>query len=298
MPTVDLSQLPQPQIIEVLDFETILTEVKQVMLGAFPEEQRPAIAAAMRLESEPLNAIAQTIAYREMLLRQRINEGAAACMLSHSVGTDLDNLVANNDTRRLLIQAATETTDAIYESDTALRLRAQAAFEGLSVAGPTGAYEFFARSASGQVADARATSPHPAEVVVAILPFGEQGTASPELLEIVRTALSAEHIRPVGDRLTVKSAELVHYQIQARLFFYPGPESEPIQNAAEQALQHWLLEQRKIGRNVARSAIMAALHAQGVQRIELISPATDLEITDTQVAWCDSVALSKGGTDE
>ncbi|WP_370555510.1 baseplate J/gp47 family protein [Edwardsiella tarda] len=298
MPTVDLSQLPQPQIIEVLDFEIILTEVKQVMLGAFPEEQRPAIAAAMRLESEPLNAIAQTIAYREMLLRQRINEAAAACMLSHSAGADLDNLVANNDTRRLLIQAATETTDAIYESDTALRLRAQAAFEGLSVAGPTGAYEFFARSASGQVADARATSPHPAEVVVAILPFGEQGTASPELLEIVRTALSAEHIRPVGDRLTVKSAELVHYQIQARLFFYPGPESEPIQNAAEQALQHWLLEQRKIGRNVARSAIMAALHVQGVQRIELISPATDLEITDTQVAWCDSVALSKGGTDE
>lgn len=298
MPTVDLSQLPQPQIIEVLDFETILTEVKQVMLGAFPEEQRPAIAAAMRLESEPLNAIAQTIAYREMLLRQRINEGAAACMLSHSVDADLDNLAANNDTRRLLIQAATETTDAIYESDTALRLRAQAAFEGLSVAGPTGAYEFFARSASGQVADARATSPHPAEVVVAILPFGEQGTASPELLEIVRTALSAEHIRPVGDRLTVKSAELVHYQIQARLFFYPGPESEPIQNAAEQALQRWLLEQRRIGRNVARSAIMAALHVQGVQRIELVSPATDLEITDTQVAWCDSVALSKGGTDE
>ncbi|STD27898.1 Uncharacterized homolog of phage Mu protein gp47 [Edwardsiella tarda] len=298
MPTVDLSQLPQPQIIEVLDFETILTEVKQVMLSAFPEEQRPAIAAAMRLESEPLNAIAQTIAYREMLLRQRINEAAAACMLSHSAGTDLDNLAANNDTRRLLIQAATETADAIYESDTALRLRAQAAFEGLSVAGPTGAYEFFARSASGQVADARATSPHPAEVVVAILPFGEQGTASPELLEIVRTALSAEHIRPVGDRLTVKSAELVRYQIQARLFFYPGPESEPIQNAAEQALQRWLLEQRRIGRNVARSAIMAALHVQGVQRIELVSPATDLEITDTQVAWCDNVVLSKGGTDE
>lgn len=298
MPTVDLSQLPQPQVIEALDFEHILADVRRVMVNAFPEEQRPAITAAMQLESEPLNIIAQTIAYREMLLRQRINEAAAACMLSHAGGTDLDNLAANNNTQRLLIQAATETTDAIYESDTALRLRAQAAFEGLSVAGPTGAYEFFARSASGQVADARATSPHPAEVVVTILPFGKQGIASPELLETVRNALSAEHIRPVGDRLTVQAADLVHYQIQARLFFYPGPESEPIQNAAEQALQRWLLEQRKIGRNVARSAIMAALHVQGVQRIELILPTTDLEITDTQVAWCDSVALSKGGTDE
>jgi phage-related baseplate assembly protein len=32
------------------------------------------------------------MAYRELLLRQRINEGAAACMLSHATGDDLDNI--------------------------------------------------------------------------------------------------------------------------------------------------------------------------------------------------------------
>ncbi|HBW1051611.1 TPA: baseplate assembly protein, partial [Klebsiella pneumoniae] len=98
MPTIDLSQLPSPTIIEELDFETILIEVKAVMAAAFPEDMQSAVAAAIELESEPLNIIAQAMAYRELLLRQRINEGAAACMLSHATGDDLDNIAANLDT--------------------------------------------------------------------------------------------------------------------------------------------------------------------------------------------------------
>lgn len=192
MPTIDLSQLPSPTIIEALDFETILAEVKAVMVAAFPADQQSAVAAALGLESEPLNIIAQAMAYRELLLRQRINEGAAACMLSHATGDDLDNIAANLDTERLVITEATDTADAVTESDEALRLRAQAAFEGMSVAGPSAAYEYFARSASGQVSDARATSPSPAEVVVAVLSTEGDGTASAELLAAVASAVNDE----------------------------------------------------------------------------------------------------------
>ncbi|EAU8532867.1 baseplate assembly protein [Salmonella enterica] len=298
MPTVDLSQLPQPAIIEALDFEVILAEIKQFMISKFPEEVRTAVAAALELESEPLNIIAQAFAWRELLLRQRINDGAAACMLSHSVATDLDNIAGNMDTERLVITPATDTTNAVMESDTALRMRAQAAFDGLSVAGPSGAYEYFARSASGKVADAKATSPSPAVVVLSVLSTEGDGTATPELLTTVKDALSAEDRRPVGDRLTVQSAEIVNYNINAKLFFYPGPESEPIQNAAHDALQAWITLQGKIGRDVAHSAIMAALHVQGVQRVELTEPATDIVISDTQAARCVTVTIAKGGTDE
>ncbi|HFW5592162.1 TPA: baseplate J/gp47 family protein [Salmonella enterica subsp. enterica serovar Saintpaul] len=298
MPTVDLSQLPQPAIIEALDFEVILAEIKQFMISKFPEEVRTAVAAALELESEPLNIIAQAFAWRELLLRQRINDGAAACMLSHSVATDLDNIAGNMDTERLVITPATDTTNAVMESDTALRMRAQAAFDGLSVAGPSGAYEYFARSASGKVADAKATSPSPAVVVLSVLSTEGDGTATPELLTTIKDALSAEDRRPVGDRLTVQSAEIVNYNINAKLFFYPGPESEPIQNAAHDALQAWITLQGKIGRDVARSAIMAALHVQGVQRVELTEPATDIVISDTQAARCVTVTIAKGGTDE
>ncbi|TKU06291.1 baseplate assembly protein [Citrobacter sp. wls828] len=298
MASVDLSQLPKPQIIKVLDFEEILVEVKADMIAAFPQEQQAAVAAALELESEPMNAIAQVFAYREMMLMQRINDGAAACMLSHSNFSDLDNLGANNNTQRLVIQEATDTTEAVYESDAAFRLRIQSAFEGLSVAGPTGAYEYFAKSASGKVADAKATSPSPAVVVVSVLSTEGDGTPDLALLATVNKALSADDKRPVADRLTVQAAEIVNYHINAVLYLYPGPESEPIRTAAEDALRSWISQQGKIGRDVARSAIMAALHVQGVQRVELPEPVSDIVIDDTQAARCESFTITVGGTDE
>ncbi|ACS87573.1 baseplate assembly protein [Musicola paradisiaca] len=298
MATVDLSQLPQPQIIEELDFEVIFQDVKAVMIAAFPADQQASVTAALELESEPLTVIAQVIAYREMMLRQRINEGAEACLLSYAVSSDLDNLAANLNTARLTITEETDTADAIMESDSALRLRAQAAFEGLSVAGPTGAYEYFAKSASGKVADAKAISPSPAVVVVSVLSTEGDGSASADLLATVDAALSADDKRPVGDRLTVQSAEIVRYAITAVLYRYPGPESEPIQQAAQQALTSWLGVQGRIGRDVARSAIMAALHVQGVQRVELLEPAQDMVISDTQAAYCTGLTLTEGGSDE
>lgn len=299
MPTIDLSQLPSPQIIEPLDFETILVDVKAVMIAAFPADQQASVAAALSLESEPLNVIAQAMAYRELLLRRRINEGAAACMLSHAEGTDLDNLAANLDTERLTITPETDTSDAVMESDEALRLRAQSAFEGMSVAGPSAAYEYFARSASGKVADARATSPAPAEVVIAVLSTDGDGTASPELLAAVTAAVNDEEVRPLGDRVAVRSADIVDYSIDAELFLYPGPESEPIINAAMASLRGFLADNdKKIGRDVARSAISASLHVQGVQRVVLRSPATDLQISDTQAARNVGYAVENGGTDE
>lgn len=299
MPTIDLSQLPSPTIIEELDFETILADVKAVVIAAFPEDQQAAVAAALALESEPLTIIAQAMAYRELLLRQRINEGAAACMLSHATGDDLDNIAANLDTERLTITAATDTADAVTESDEALRLRAQAAFEGMSVAGPSAAYEYFARSASGQVSDARATSPSPAEVVVAVLSTEGDGTASAELLAAVAAAVNDEEVRPLGDRVTVQSAEVVGYEIDATLYLYPGPESEPIINAAMASLQAFLADNdKKIGRDIVRSAISAALHVQGVQRVVINTPAADLQIDNTQAARNTGYTVDNGGTDE
>ncbi|EPB1698212.1 baseplate J/gp47 family protein [Klebsiella pneumoniae] len=299
MPTIDLSQLPKPTIIEELDFETILVDVKALMVAVFPADQQSAVAAALGLESEPLNIIAQAMAYRELLLPQRINEAVAACMLSHSTGDDLDNITANLDTERLTITSATDTTDAVTESDEALRLRAQAAFEGMSVAGPSAAYEYFARSASGKVADVKASSPAPAEVVIAVLSTEGDGTASPELLADVAEAVNDEEARPLGDRVTVRSAEIVDYEINATLYLYPGPESEPIINAADASLQKFLKQNnKKISRDVARSAISAALHVQGVQRVVINSPANDIKISDVQAARNIGYHLENGGTDE
>ncbi|WP_241586946.1 baseplate assembly protein [Rosenbergiella epipactidis] len=302
MAVIDLSQLPAPQIVEVPDFETLLTERKAALIALYPADQQDAITRTLALESEPITKLLQESVYRELLLRQRLNEAAQAVMVAYSLTSDLDQLAANYNVQRLTITPADNTTTpptaAVMETDDDLRLRIPAAFEGLSVAGPSAAYEFHAKSTDGRVADASAISPNPAEVVVTILSREGDGSADSELLALVDKALNDESVRPVADRLTVKSAQIIPYQIDATLYFYPGPEAEPIMSAAKQSLQTYINSQTRLGRDIRLSAIYAALHVEGVQRVELAAPLADVVLDKTQAASCTGWAVTSGGTDE
>lgn len=302
MAVIDLSQLPAPQIVEVPDFETLLTERKAALIALYPADQQDAITRTLALESEPITKLLQESVYRELLLRQRLNEAAQAVMVAYSLTSDLDQLAANYNVQRLTISPADNTTTpptaAVMETDDDLRLRIPAAFEGLSVAGPTAAYEFHAKSTDGRVADASAISPNPAEVVVTILSREGDGSANSELIALVDKALNDESVRPVADRLTVKSAQIIPYQIDATLYFYPGPEAEPIMSAAKQSLQTYINSQTRLGRDIRLSAIYAALHVEGVQRVELAAPLADVVLDKTQAASCTGWTVTSGGTDE
>ncbi len=302
MATIDLSQLPAPNVVETLDYETLLAERKATLVSLYPTDQQDAIARTLTLESEPIVKLLQENAYREVILRQRVNEAAKAVMVAYAMNTDLDQLAANNDVQRLVITPAdaeaVPPVAAVMEADADLRQRIPAAFEGMSVAGPSGAYEYHAASASGLVADASATSPAPAEVVVTILSRDGDGTASAELLATVSTALNDEAVRPVGDRVTVRSAEIVNYEIVATVFVYPGPAIEPILADAKARLVAYINEQRRLGRDIRHSAIYAALTTQGVQHVELTSPPADVVLNKTQAANCTAYTITSGGSDE
>ena len=302
MAVIDLSQLPPPQIVDEPDFETLLTERKAEFVALFPEEEQEAVARTLTLESEPIVKTLQENVYRELLLRQRINEAAKAVMVAYSGSDDLDNLGANNNVQRRVITPADDTstppTEAELESDADYRQRIPAAFEGMSVAGPVGAYEYHALSASGKVADVSAISPSPAVVVVTVLSIEGDGTPNAELLAVVSNALNDDEVRPVADRLSVMAAEIVNYYVDAILYVYPGPASEPILAAAKAQLATYINAQRRLGRDIRLSALYAALHVQGVQRVELQQPLEDVVLDKTQAAFCTGFSVVIGGSDE
>ncbi len=302
MAAIDLSQLPPPQIVKVPDFETLLAERKASFVALYPADQQDAVRRTLALESEPITKQLQENTYREILLLQRINEAALAVMVAYANSSDLEQLGANYNVKRLTVTPADNDAvppvAAVMETDEALRLRIPAAFEGLSVAGPTAAYEFHAKSADGRVADASATSPAPAEVVLTVLSREGDGTADADLLAVVEKALNSESVRPVADRLTVRGASIVNYSVRALLYLYPGPESEPIVEAARASLQKYIASQTRLGRDIRLSAIYAALHVEGVQRVELLSPLADVVLDKTQAASCTDWSVSVGGTDE
>ncbi|WP_458371387.1 baseplate J/gp47 family protein [Pseudomonas lactis] len=293
---IDLSQLPPPQIVEQIDFEQILAERKAYAVSLWPVEEQAQIAARLELESEPLTKLVQENAYRETVWRQRVNEACLANLLATALGTDLDQVAGNFNVKRLVIQEgkanAVPPIPTLMESDDSLRERAQMAWEGLSTAGPRNSYIFHARAADGRVADATAESPTPAVVVVTVQGMLADGTAESDLLTVVKAYLSDDDRRPVADRLTVQGAQIIRYQIKAKLYLLTsGPETEPVRAAAEQRLQAYVHQRRRLGMDVSESAIHAALHVEGVRKVELESW-SDVVATPYQAPYCTDIQLA------
>lgn len=292
MSMLDLSALPAPQVLEALDFE----ELYQGKLATFRRYMGDNWTAS--LESDPVTKQLELSAYGDMLLRARVNDAAKALLLAHAKGSDLDQLAANVNLRRLVIQAgdpqAVPPVAQVKEADDALRERVQLAYEGLTTAGPRNSYILHARNASALVADAEAESPAPACVTVTVLGLEGDGAAAPELLATVAAALNDEDVRPLGDRVTVNSAQVLPYRIDAVLHMKgPGPESDAALAEAERKLAAWVNPRRRLGIEVARSAIDAQLHVAGVARVELRGW-QDIAPSKAQAAYCTGYSVTLG----
>lgn len=294
---VDLSQLPAPQLIDELDYETILQEQKNELLAL-----DPSMAEVLELESEPALKILQTTALREFRVRQRVNEAAKATMLAFAIKSDLDQCGANMSVERLLITPGDPDSlppvEPVYESDDDYRRRIQLAWEGYTTAGSKGSYTFHALSADADVQDASAIRPAAGDVLVSVLSRTGDGTAPQALLDTVETALSAETVRPLNDTVIVQGANIINYSVNATLYFLTGAGRIVAMQQAQAALNKYTAAQHRLGLDITLSGIYAALHQPGVQRVDLTSPAADITVDQQSAAYCTGTNLIDGGLDE
>ena len=290
---VDLSQLSPPNAVEPLDFEAILTAMLADLIARDP-------SFSALVESDPAMKILEVAAYRELLIRQRVNDAVRAVMPAYATGADLDHLAALFGVTRLAIIPADPVagTPAVMEGDEDMRRRMVLAPEGFSVAGPEGAYTFHALTADGEVLDASVSSPAPGEVVVAVLSRVGDGEASPELVATVESFLTDSERRPLTDFVTVKSAEIVDYLIDAEIWTFAGPDSAVVMAAAAGRLAEYVDDCHRLARDVALSGIHAALHVPGVQRVEITAPAADIVIAWDQAPYCTGSTVTHAGTAE
>lgn len=151
---LDFSRIPLPDVIEVLDFEGILAELCADFRARFPDFDA-------LVESDPAIKLMEAFAYRETLLRARINAAARACMLATATGADLDNVAANFGVAR---------KDG--ESDADLRSRVLLTFEAMSTAGSRNAYTYHTMAVDG-VRHCSITSPTPGVAHVHVLAYDD-----------------------------------------------------------------------------------------------------------------------------
>lgn len=290
MSAIDLSLLPAPKVIKEIDFETLYAERKAALIALYQEDQRAGIAAALETDAEPMAKLLQENAYRELLLRQHINESAQAVMLPFSKDEDLDNLAAFFNIAR-----------NPGELDDSLRRRALASFFGLSVAGPREAYNRHAREADPGIKDVDTVTPGGGIVLVTILSMHGNGTPSAEQLAAVNTALSADTVRPLCDTVQVQGAAITSYAIEATVDTASGPSGEVVRAASQNAAQRYADATHRINGVVTRSGLYAALRQPGVTRVTLALPTQPAGDSDILIqpgplgaAYCTKVTVKLG----
>nr|BDD47149.1 baseplate assembly protein [Saccharospirillaceae bacterium] len=319
---VDLSQLPPPAVVEELDYETIFADLLDSLQELDPDYTG-------LLESDPSFKLLQVSAYRELVLRQRINEAARAVMLAYAKGPDLEQIAARYNVERQMTEPgdpdATPPVPPTYESDEELLRRTQAAMHGFSIAGPERAYIYHALSADGRALDVAADAPEfsiaevgseiqsqlpagsivltvdydaglsdpiPGDIAIYVLSREGNGYADSDLIESVDSHLNSEDIRPLSDHVIVKSAEVLEYEIIAEVFTYSGAGAEVALEESERRANAFVEEAKKLGQDIYITAITAALHAPGVEHVNLVSPAADLLMARRQAGHCTGITIT------
>ena len=290
---LDLSSLPAPDVVQQLGYEAILAALIADLQARWPEFDA-------LVESEPLIKLLQLTAYRELVLRQQFNDRARSVMLAFAAGNDLVHLAALFGVSRLVLTPANPVTGAaaVLESDDDLRRRVLLAPDSWSVAGPEAAYIFHALSADPGILDASATSPAPGEVVVSLLSRTGTGAASAGQIAAVQAVVAGDGVRPLTDLVTVVSAQILPYQVIAQLTLFAGPDAPTILAQAIAAVTAHCEAARRMGRDVPRSALIAALHVGGVQRVVLAQPAADLVCSAIQAGHVTAITITIAGVDE
>ncbi|PPB57577.1 baseplate assembly protein [Campylobacter hyointestinalis subsp. hyointestinalis] len=340
---LDLKTLPYPQVIESLDYEKILSDIKNVF-----KEQLNDIEIEL-LESDSYSALLETLAYRELLLRARINSSVKAMLLPFSEGSDLDNIVSiygierqqgEKPTARIKFSLSTTLDYDVYipsglvlvskdgetatlkdslsikagdkemvgvsvldsfvksssikceliqtplpfvltakqenefvggaerESDDRLRERAVLSLERFSTAGSAKAYIYQAMSANAKVEEVSVLGGGAGIVNVYI----KSTDMSEETRQSVADHLNGEKVRPLTDNVIVANANIIDVEIRAELeltdMLINGEINKNLQNI-EKSLH--------LGQDLNISYIYKILHQNGVYRVNLKEPLSDVK---------------------
>ena len=274
----DLASLPTPAVIETLSFETIFSELQTEFQSRYPDY-------SALLASDPAIKLLEVAAYREVLLRNRINAAAKASLLAFATGSDLDHLVA--------FYGVTRLTD---ETDEALRLRTRQRIIGFANAGGAAHYRYWALSGSPDVADVEVDSPEPGRVRISVLAKGEEETVPDAVLEAVRAVVLRDDIRVLTDTVEVVAAELIPVTVTARIWLYPDTPMAAFEAIAPR-FKDALAAQSGLGWDLTPSWVIGELQRPGVHKVELHSPTTDIRANANQAVRLMHLNLEFAGRD-
>ncbi len=274
-----IAGLADPDIIETLNVETIVTAMRDDLVVKYPD-----IEDVIDLESEPARMILEVCAFRELLVRARVNSAARANLIAFATGTDLDHLAAFYDVTR-----------AAEETDTELRARTILSIVGRSPGGTEERYESIALAADPRVDEVYVCRCTVRPIVrVAITATDNGGVPDQPLLDAVQAALEAPAVRVISDTIVVESAVLDPVDVTADIWLEPTADNAVFEALEQTLIDAWAAYGR-IGRDLALSWITKTLTVPGVARVDLQAPTAHTTADLNQKIAIGTVTLTNKG---
>ena len=323
---IDISKLAVPEFVQQLSY----AEIRDTMLQALNDKCRETDTDhADFLVSDPAYKLIETAAYRELLLRQQLNDQCKSLFLPWATEANLEYIAATYyRTTRRIVQAedlsASPPLPQILETDDELRNRLLLAPEAWSTAGTEGGYLYHTLAGDAVVkgvdvvasnnktvvtyyttpdtatgiASAGVSSTTAGVVTVAILAVtsddNPQGTATPPQIDAVRDKLTSPSIKPMTDSVIVQPAEVIEYTIHATISRHKTSTTAANLDTATQAIQAMANGNFKVGKDITIGEIYAALQQPGLH-VALTEPSADIAISKRQAAFCTAINIVDGG---
>lgn len=247
----------------------------------------------------------ETSVYTEIPAGDLTADIPATCMTAGETGNglapgELKTLVDPVPYVQSVENTSTSSGGADRESDESFAARIFIAPGKYSTAGSRNGYEYHVQDYSSAIGGVHVSSDQAAGTVDIVFVMADGSPPSAEMISAMSQHMSAETIRPMNDLVTVHAPAEVKYTVSLTYYINQSDNNRAvaIQQAVSAAVDSYVAWQRKIGRDINPSKLLALVMGAGAKRAQITAPIFTAIPADSIAAIDGAASITYGGLED
>lgn len=247
----------------------------------------------------------ETLVYTEIPAGDLTADIPATCMTAGETGNglapgELKTLVDPVPYVQSVENTSTSSGGADRESDESFAARIFIAPGKYSTAGSRNGYEYHVQDYSSAIGGVHVSSDQAAGTVDIVFVMADGSLPSAEMISAMSQHMSAETLRPMNDLVTVHAPAEVKYTVSLTYYINQSDNNRAvaIQQAVSAAVDSYVAWQRKIGRDINPSKLLALVMGAGAKRAQITAPIFTAIPADSIAAIDGAASITYGGLED
>ena len=247
----------------------------------------------------------ETSVYTEIPAGDLTADIPATCMTAGETGNglapgELKTLVDPVPYVQSVENTSTSSGGADRESDESFAARIFIAPGKYSTAGSRNGYEYHVQDYSSATGGVHVSGDQAGGTVDIVFVMADGSLPSAEMISAMSQHMSAETLRPMNDLVTVHAPAEVKYTVSLTYYINQSDNNRAvaIQQAVSAAVDSYVAWQRKIGRDINPSKLLALVMGAGAKRAQITAPIFTAIPADSIAAIDGAASITYGGLED